>query len=360
MNLIASLFVRPAGLALAAGIALSVTGVTAAAAAPGPDVAFTWHTFKLTHGWKSASSAKLATGTPAWAVQDGIVYLRGAVSNANPAASEEFATLPGYARPAHDLYIQVYTSGAVAGTIVVDASGSLEALHGNATAFTSLASVSFPLASVASHKLKLINGWKSGQSMFNTGDPAYSVSDGVVYLSGSLIQATGDLNVPVRLPKAARPAHLLYRSVYAFEGQTGAVAITPTGEVEVFGPASASYTSLAGISYPVASTKWHKFTLENGWSSGATKYHSAAPSYVVINGVVFLDGTMYQASGSAATWTAIPATARTADAIEIEVDTYRISTGGIGLTKAGMVSNSTFSNSQAFTSLGATSYPVSS
>jgi len=346
-------------LALPAAFALVLAGGAAAAAAPSHS-GLTWHNFKLINGWNSASTVNLRTGTPGWALRNGIVYLRGAVENASPSASEMLAKLPRYARPAHNLYIQAYTSDAVAGTVLVTPDGDVDAYNGDDAAFTSLAGISYPLPSVPSHPLKLRNDWHSGQSTYNTGDPAYSVVDGVVYLSGSLIQGTKPVNDPFRLPKAARPSHQFYRSVYTFDGATGSVAINPAGEFAIFGASSGNYTSLAGISYPVASTKWHKFTLVNGWRSGATKYHSAAPSYAVVNGVVFLDGTMFQTSGHAPIWTVLPAAARPADTVEIEVETYRSSAGGLELAKSANVSNVTFSNSQQVTSFGAVAYPVSS
>ena len=43
-------------------------------------------------------------------------------------------------------------------------------------------------------------------------------------------------------------------------------------------------TSLAGVSFPVASTTWHTFALEAGWKSGAAKFNTAAPAYAIIGG----------------------------------------------------------------------------
>jgi hypothetical protein len=62
----------------------------------------------------------------------------------------------------------------------------------------------------AAHKLALVNGWQSAQFGYNTGDPAYPVSNGVVHLSGSLLQPTGSNQIFAVLPKADRPKHDLY------------------------------------------------------------------------------------------------------------------------------------------------------
>src|SRR6266852_5580017 len=68
------------------------------------------------------------------------------------------------------------------------------------------------VTSVTWHKLNLLNGWKSSQSTWNTGNPSYAISGGVVYLSGSLHGGAGSSNFAI-LPKAARPAHWLYMTV---------------------------------------------------------------------------------------------------------------------------------------------------
>ena len=50
-------------------------------------------------------------------------------------------------------------------------------------------------AGVAFQPLALVNGWASAQGPFRpTGDPSVGFSNGVVYLSGSLYQASGTSN----------------------------------------------------------------------------------------------------------------------------------------------------------------------
>ena len=321
--------------------------------------AFTWHPLALVNGWASASTTSLRTGKPAWAVHDGVVYLRGAVKQ--PAGgSSAFATLPASARPAHNLYIQVYTNSDTPGILYIGADGTMEAYDGNATTFTSISAVSYPTAAVKSTKLTLKNGWASSQPTYNTGNPAYAVSRGVVYLSGSMHGGTTSAPAFV-LPKAARPAHVMYVSVYTFDGSTGFLEILPTGEVDAEGADAASYTSLASISFPVASTKWHNFKLKAGWKSDAQTYGTGAPSYAVINGIDYLTGSMDQPVSGTGLWTDLPAAARSTDVLEIEVYTVNGTAGSIAITNSlGLVSSNPFTDAEAFTSLAAVAYPPSS
>jgi hypothetical protein len=97
----------------------------------------------------------------------------------------------------------------------------------------------------------------SGQGQYQSGDPAYTVSNGIVHLLGSLKQPSGTSDLFAVLPKAARPAHFLYFAIYTNKGTFGWVTINPTGLIFAsnFGGNTAArlYTSLATISYPVNS-----------------------------------------------------------------------------------------------------------
>ena len=207
----------------------------------------------LLNGWQSSQSA-YGTGDPAYTVIGGVVHLAGALHQAN-GTSEEFAVLPAAARPTRVLYLAVYTDGGT-GVLLIFPDGEMQAYQGNAPTFTSLDGVSFPAATTAVHKLSLLNGWQSGQSAYDTGDPAYTVTGGVVYLSGSMVQTAGtDLRFAV-LPPAARPRHNLWITTYTFGGAVGALLIRPSGVMSAFnvtGNAAQTYTSLAGISYPLGS-----------------------------------------------------------------------------------------------------------
>lgn len=88
--------------------------------------------------------------------------------------------LPAQAAPASNLYLSVYTMSGTAGVLQIDTNGAVFAYNGssggNATAFTSLAGVSFPGTTVSQQPLSLQNGWKSAQGLYGTGDPSYSVT----------------------------------------------------------------------------------------------------------------------------------------------------------------------------------------
>ena len=207
----------------------------------------------------------------------------------------------------------------------------MEAYEGNADSFTSISGMSYPTASVKSHKFKLLNGWLSSQPTYGTGNPSYAISKGVVYLSGSL-HGGGTSPLAFMLPKAARPAHALFISVYTVDGDTpGEVEIEPQGEVDIAGAGSAGYTSLATISFPVAATKWHKFKLASGWKP-FSKFDTAVPAYAVVNGIVYLDGAMSQSPAGTGLWTILPAAARTVHVADIEVLTTSGTVGALTIT----------------------------
>ncbi len=183
----------------------------------------------------------------------------------------------------------------------------------------------------------------------------------MVYLSGSM-HTGGTSRLAFVLPKAARPAAGMYISTYTFDGTTGWLHIQSTGQVYAEGASAAEYTNLANISFPVASTTWHRFTLTAGWKSAASQFHTAAPAYSVINGVVYLTGSMHQPVSGTGLWTFVPAPARTTgDVLEIEADASKGSTGSVAMTNSlGLVGSEPFSNARAFTSLAGIAYPPSS
>jgi len=320
-------------------------------------VKLSWHALQLVNGWKSASTPGLLSGKPGWALHDGVIYLRGAVTQP-VAGSDVITVLPKIARPEHDLYIEVYTSGEEAGVLYIGPGGYVQAYEGNSALNTSLGGVSYPLKTVVARKLALKNGWTSSESMYKTGNPSYSVSHGVVYLSGSL--RGGAKTQAFVLPRAARPSHRMYITVYTLDGSTGWLTINAKGQVNVLGNDSTGYTSLANISFPVASTKWHLFPLTGGWTSDAHNAHTAAPSYAVVNGIVFLTGSMHQTSGSTGLWTRIPAAARPSDVVHIQVYTAGGTNGTLAMsTSLGLIGSNPFSQASDFSSLAGVAYPPS-
>ena len=190
-----------------------------------------------------------------------MVYLSGSL-NQPTGDNQVFGVLPPAARPAHPMYLSVYTFGGAIGELEIDTNGDMLAYEGGAQLYTSLAGVSFPVASAATNPLTLINGWYSAQPPYGTGDPSYSVKNGVVHLSGSLVQppvpgGTQDFAI---LPPAARPKYDLYIPTEVSPPDSfaaaGDIVISPDGRMFANSfPLSESeaFTSLAGISYPVGS-----------------------------------------------------------------------------------------------------------
>jgi hypothetical protein len=112
----------------------------------------TWTSLSLTNGWASENGT-FSTGNPKVAAQSGIVYLSGSLGQSTPASSV-FAILPSSFRPAHNMYISVYTNGDTTGTLYIGHDGTMEAYSGTpcgsgntAQCFTSLATISFPVNS---------------------------------------------------------------------------------------------------------------------------------------------------------------------------------------------------------------------
>lgn len=222
-----------------------------------PAPAMVTHKLALKNGWVSSQS-QYGTGDPSYAVSGGVAYLSGSLHQSS-GTNQTFAVLPPAARPAHNLYLSVYTYNGTIGLLEVTTNGNVSAYDGGAQQYTSLAGVSFPVPSAA-HKLALYNGWQSAQGLYNTGDPSYTVSDGVVYLSGSIYQPSGTSEIFAVLPKAARPKHTLYIQVMVYTpdntAHAGTLLIEPDGAMEAYSQTSSeaqTFTSLAGLSFPLGS-----------------------------------------------------------------------------------------------------------
>lgn len=78
----------------------------------------------------------------------------GVPSHGATAASPVFAFLPSTYRPAHNMWITVYTFGGTSGTLYIGKDGTMEAFasgtcgsENSAQCFTSLATVSYPIGS---------------------------------------------------------------------------------------------------------------------------------------------------------------------------------------------------------------------
>jgi hypothetical protein len=104
---------------------------------------------------------------------------------------------------------------------------------------------------IAWHPLALINGWRA-EGKASAGNPAYTVSNGVVYLTGVADRSNVKLPVLAVLPKAARPSHNLWFSAFNVL-QTGSVEVESNGDVIVGGDEENVFASLAGVEFPLGS-----------------------------------------------------------------------------------------------------------
>jgi hypothetical protein len=111
------------------------------------------------------------------------------------------------------------------------------------------------------HRLALIHGWKTAPKALNTGTPSYTVSNGIVYLSGGIFQPVQGKAEFAVLPKGARPATNLFITVSVEQGvsNVGTLFISPKGVMEVYatptgeGTPASDLTTLGGVSFPLGS-----------------------------------------------------------------------------------------------------------
>lgn len=226
---------------------------TSLAAISFPVSGLTWKNLPLHNHWAS-SQARWNSGTPAYAVKGGIVYLSGSMHR-TAGSSHLFAWLPTTLRPAHALYLTVYDYVGTVGEIAIFPTGEMDAFGSLAADFVSLAGIKYPSRLIAMHRLTMASGWKSSQVPYNTGDPSYAVVGPIVYLSGSAHMAGATTALAAMLPPAARPAHVLDLQVYTFQDTFGSVGLIPSPSGWVFAVStppgnSETFTSFAGIAYP--------------------------------------------------------------------------------------------------------------
>jgi hypothetical protein len=359
-----------AGAMAALGVTAGAGSASAATARPAvPAITgVTWHQLTLINGWVSGQSQEPGDGIPAWTVRNGVVYLTGSVMQTGGDLGK-FAVLPSAARPSRVLYMTVDVAGhGTSGWIIIYPNGAMYATantYSDAQGFTGLAGISYPAKAMAMSTLSLENGWQSADTQYSTGDPSYSVSNGMVYLSGSVYQPAGDNQVFGVLPPAARPAHTMYLSVYTFDGALGELEVDTNGDVLAYEGGAQQYTSLAGVSFPVASATMNPLTLINGWHSAQPSYGTGDPSYWVSNGVVHLSGSLLQppAPGDTQDFAVLPVSARPKYYLYIKTEVSPpdsiAAAGDIVISPDGRVYSDSFplSESEAFTSLAGISYP---
>jgi hypothetical protein len=109
----------------------------------------TWHKLSLKNGWHSGAGAFAGTGTPAFTVSNGVVYLTGVADHSNSSGGlPVLGLLPKGARPRHTLWFAGFNEAASGGVFIkIDPAGHVSVQGPDASFFSSLAGVSFPLGS---------------------------------------------------------------------------------------------------------------------------------------------------------------------------------------------------------------------
>jgi hypothetical protein len=307
----------------ALSLSLGAPGASAATRQPSAPAGLTWHKLALRNGW-TPGSLRYGAGTPSWAMANGIIYLSGGLRQKAGSHAEVVAVLPRSARPARTVVVDVYTGNNTYGSVNIVPDGLVLAASSppsNVRAFTSLAGVTFPAARTSRHKLTLLNGWQPVAPPYTVkaDPPGYTVSGGVVYLSGGLLQPSPGSQVFARLPKPVRPSHVLYITVYTGNSQPGTLEVRPDGTMDAFNGEATSFTSLYGVSFPAASARSHPLALRDDWVSSQPVYNSGNPAYSVIDGVVHLSGSLHQTVHRQGAFAVLPRGARPAHFMYINV-----------------------------------------
>jgi hypothetical protein len=268
-------------------------GLAAGAPAAHAGTGCTWAPITLQNGWHSEQGA-YDTGDPSVCLEDdGMVYLSGSVAASSGTLTSEFGVLPPWDWPTRNLYFDVYTLNGSQGVLRIDTDGTMYAYGGGANGYTSLAGVSYPDPAITQTDIPLENGWESADSLYSTGDPAYSVTGGIVHLSGSLWRPAGSpVGVPYGgdagvLPSQAVPSDSCFDALtYTYGGSMQRLGIQQsTGTM--FDALDYRYTSLAGINFPTGQTAWQPMTLLNGSVDNYCAYGAAD---FVSGNVVYLTG----------------------------------------------------------------------
>lgn len=123
-------------------------GYAASVASSHPATKITWHRLSLKNGWHSGAGTFAGTGTPAFTVSNGVVYLTGVADHSSSASASPLALLPKGARPRHTPWFAGFNEAASGGVFVkIDPLGHVTVEGPDADYFSSLAGVSFPLGS---------------------------------------------------------------------------------------------------------------------------------------------------------------------------------------------------------------------
>jgi hypothetical protein len=312
----------------------------------------------LQNGW---TNAPFSTSNAVAANIDGLVHLKGAISNGSSAS---VFTLPGALRPSASVYVKVDLCGANNGRLFIQSNGAVSVQQesgtpfSNAQCFTSLDGVTF--AATMFHPLGLTNGWTN--TPFGTNRAAVMIAQNIVYLRGAIATPTTNTNAsPFTLPAPYRPATTVFLPVDMCNATNGRLIIQPSGVVTLqpqqgtpFSNAQC-FTSLEGVSYAPATNGFTPLTLQNGWTNAPFGTSNAEAR--TVGGFVHLKGAI--ASGTSAVTFTLPAGMRPARDVYVPVDLCDANNGRLHILPSGVTDveeeGNVFANAQCFTSLdGAT------
>jgi putative Ig domain-containing protein len=317
-----------------------------------------WHALALSDKWRPAPAAD-HTAAPSYAVSGGIVYLSGAAVQSG-GGSAGLTVLPPGARPAHALTILVSVAKGAPGYLSIASDGAVQA-HGTpqakARALTSLAGVSFPSARTSLHALTLTHGWQPLPPSAHTGAPSFSVTGGVVRLSGWLRRQSFSTSEFAQLPVTARPGQVLRIAIVAAGGVSGDLVIDPDGAMYAsLGRASA--TSLDGVAFPARQVPAIPLALVNGWTAGPAAFGS--PSFAVSGGFIYLTGSLAGSAATSGVFAVLPPGARPHHDMYIRTVTSTGQPGTVLIEPDGqaLAYSTSSADATAFTSLATVAYPA--
>jgi len=313
----------------------------------------------LVNGW---GNTIFGTSSAAGTVIDGMVHLKGAISDGTNALA---FTLPVDLRPATNVFVPVNLCSAKKGRLLIETTGAVQVfatsgVFGDAQCFTSLDGVAFAAAGAAfSPLLVTVNGWTAAP--FATSNPAVSVVDGIVRLKGAI--ANGTSTDAFVLPFGIRPSTNVYVSVDLCNGAAGRLNIAPSGLVSVQAASgnlaeAQCFTSLDGVSFVLPPpSAFTDLAPENGWTNGV--YATANAAVVFYDGVVHFRGAV--TDGATAVLTTLPVTLRPDNDVYVAADVCEGRPGRVLVQSNGLVTvhaRAGFPDAQCFVSLEGVKYTL--
>jgi hypothetical protein len=205
--------------------------------------------------------------------------------------------------------------------------------------------------------VELRNGWKP----YGTNDPGFTVINNVVYLRGALSGGFGERLFT--LPAGYRPSTNVYVNTNLYGGVRGRLLIDPSGDVTVGSAGNfsdaASFTSLDGVSFALASQGSTPLTLQNQWSG--SPYSTRAPAVMDDLGVVRFQGALWTStSNTNMSPFSLPAGFRPNSEVYVPVDLCNVTKGRLIISANGAVtiqSEMAGTSAQCFTSLEGVFFP---